>query len=495
MKHGAGRDGFRRPSSRPLLHPLREAVPGNHGSTMGLFKRSNRNIFRDHAADRRRKRMRTLAVLLTLAAGVAFFVIMVHNPFDDGQKLAGLEQLQVEQTLVADADVDGAPEIQVAAAEPAEPEADVVEETIQYGQTAAALLSEFLSPGEIHELSTRSREVYPLSRMKAGRPYRIVSRQGELERFEYEISGEEMLVVARGGAGFDILKEPIVYDTETRVVRGRIDSSLFGAVADCGESPALAVRLSEIFAWDVDFIRDIREGDSFTAVVEKRYREGEFVGYGKIEAAEFVNQDETFKGFLFADDNGIESYYDENGRSLRKAFLKAPLKFSRISSGFTMSRLHPVLHIRRSHPAIDYAAPMGTPVKTVGDGVIIKKGWDKGGGRYLKIRHNSVYETTYMHLKGFATGMKEGLRVKQGQVIAYVGMSGLATGPHLDFRMKKNGSFVNPRTIKSPSCAPVPQARMAEYNKLVGPLMAQLDEAGPMHAEVESGEDEGAAAQ
>ncbi|WP_461208257.1 peptidoglycan DD-metalloendopeptidase family protein [Desulfocurvus sp. DL9XJH121] len=442
---------------------------------MALFTRQRRNLFRDRARERRATRISLAGLALLAVLGVAFFVLMVHNPQNRTSDVAEAE-LAAPQALQAAAESAPAPE---------EPALDVVERTVLRGQTASSLLSEYLSPAEIHDLNQRSREVYPLSRMRAGRPYRIVSSEGRLKRFEYEISGEEMLVVALGGAGYDVLKEDIVYDTETRVVRGNIDSSLYEAVAEAGEKPALAVRLAEMFAWDVDFIRDIRQGDSFVAVVEKRYRDGEFAGYGAIEAARFVNQGETFNGFLFADDSGRTDYYDENGRSLRKAFLKAPLEFSRISSGFNLRRLHPVLHVRRAHPAIDYAAPTGTPVKTVGDGTVLKKGWDRGGGNYVKIRHNSVYETTYMHLKGFARGLRSGQRVKQGQVIGYVGATGTATGPHLDFRMKKNGSFVNPRTIKSPSCAPVTKARMAAFRALAEPLMASLDAGDALHAEAE----------
>lgn len=453
---------------------------------MALFGARRRNMFRDRARERSTRLRLAVALGLCVLAGVAFFVVMIHDPGQRAWDVAGQGEPEAGATAPEAAVLEASALEAAAPAAEAEPvpELTVVEKTVRRGQTASSLLSEFLSPAEIHDLSTRSREVYPLSRMRAGRPYRIVSSQGRLERFEYEISGEEMLVVALGGAGYDVLKEPILYDVETRTVRGRIDSSLFEAVAEAGESPALAVRLSEIFAWDVDFIRDIREGDSFCAVVEKRYRDGEFAGYGRIEAARFVNQGEAFNGFLF-DDGEREAYYDENGRSLRKAFLKAPLNFSRISSGFSTSRLHPVLHIRRAHPAIDYAAPSGTPVKTVGDGTVVKKGWDHGGGNFVKIRHNSVYETTYMHLKGFAKGIRQGKRVQQGQVIGYVGATGLATGPHLDFRMKRNGSYVNPRRIKSPSCEPVASGRMPEFRTLAAPLMAQLDQAGPMHADAD----------
>lgn len=474
MDFAARRTG---PCFSPSLRGGDRVLNRAQGNEMGKYKRSSRNLFWDHNAQLRRSIIKKLAMLAVGVLSVVFLVIMVHNPAKRAAGVAEVDGL----SLIAQAGsvAHGAKAVPGTAQEPTQ---NVVEETVKHGQTAAELLSEFMTPGEIHELNQRSQDVFPLSKMKAGRPYRIVSTKGELERFEYEISGQEMLVVARGGAGYDVLMETISYDTEKRVVRGRIDSSLFGAVADCGESPALAVRLAEIFAWDIDFIRDIRTGDTFTAVVEKRFRDGEFVGYGSIEAAEFVNQDESYKGFLFADDQGIESYYNEQGRSLRKAFLKAPLSFSRISSGYDLKRMHPILKTRRPHPAIDYAAPMGTPVMTVGDGTVIKKAWDRGGGRYLKIRHNNDYETTYMHLKGYAKGIAEGSRVKQGQLIAYVGSSGMSTGPHLDFRMKKNGSFVNPKTIKSIACAPISKKRMAEFMSSIRPLLAQLEEAGVMHA-------------
>lgn len=456
-----------------------------HGDAMPIFRRRRKNMFRDRKRERQNRIRLVTGLALCATLAVAFFVIMVNDPGNDSLVDVAAEEA-VEAVKHADADVAAAEPVVVrqqdACAVDTVPMVDVVEEKIRRGQTASSLLSEFMSPAEIYDLNKRSKKVYPLSRMRAGRPYRIVTSDGQLQRFEYEISGDAMLVVAMGGAGWDVLKEPILYDTETKLVRGRIDSSLFGAVSEAGEKPALAVRLSEIFAWDIDFIRDIRKGDSFTAVVEKRFRDGEFAGYGKIEAARFVNQGDTFNGFLFADKNGREAYYDEKGRSLRKAFLKAPLNFSRISSGFNLRRLHPILKIRRPHPGIDYAAPRGTPVKAVGDGIIIRKGWDNGGGNYLKIRHNSVYETTYMHLRGFAKGMRKGKRVSQGQVIAYVGSTGMSTGPHLDFRMKRNGSYVNPRRIKSPSCAPVAKERMAEFNTIIEPLLARLDAGGSMHA-------------
>lgn len=459
--------------------------------------RRRRNMFRDYDRARRRRRRLALAVLSGAAVlAVAFFVLMVHNPLSVSYETAADEPLHESGTDQADVAVvpaavdDGVHLVEPPLAEAeaaAEAGVETVEGVVKSGDTAAALLDSYLSPAEIYTLNKASKEVYPLSRMRAGRPYRLVSDQQGLQRFEYEIDSEGVLVISRAQDGYEVRREAIEYETETRTVYGKITSSLFGAVAEAGESPALAVRLADIFAWDIDFIRDIRVGDSFAAIVEKRSRDGEFAGYGRILAAQFVNQDQAFNGFLFADTDGQEQYFDEQGRSLRKAFLKAPLNFSRISSGFNLNRLHPVLGYRRPHPAIDYAAPSGTPIKTVGDGVVSSKGWDKGGGNYVKIRHNSVYETVYMHMRGFAKGIKKGQRVHQGQIIGYVGSTGIATGPHLDYRIKKNGSYVNPTTIKSPSCKPVDKERMAEFMQLVQPLMAQLHGAGLMRAAAQGG--------
>jgi murein DD-endopeptidase MepM/ murein hydrolase activator NlpD len=234
------------------------------------------------------------------------------------------------------------------------------------------------------------------------------------------------------------------------------------------------MNLADIFAWDIDFILDIRQGDSFQALVEKRYREGQPAGYGRILAAEFTNQGATFQAFLYKDGDKHPDYYDAKGQSLRKAFLKAPLSFSRISSGFTMRRFHPITKTWKAHPAIDYAAPRGTPIKSVGDGVIIKKGYTRGNGNYVKIRHNGSYETIYLHMKGFAKNIAKGKRVAQGQRIGYVGSTGLATGPHLCFRMYKNGAPVNPQRVKAPSVKPIAKESMVAFKAQSKALLAQL---------------------
>ena len=235
------------------------------------------------------------------------------------------------------------------------------------------------------------------------------------------------------------------------------------------------MNLADIFAWDIDFILDIRSGDSFQALVEKRFRDGKQAGYGRILAAEFNNRGESFKAFYYKDGDRRASYYDENGESVRKLFLKAPLSFSRISSGFTMRRYHPISKTWKAHPAIDYAAPTGTPIKAVGDGKIVRIAKDRNNGRHIKIRHNGTYQTLYLHMSRFARGMKKGKRVAQGQVIGYVGSSGLATGPHLCFRMYKHGSPVNPSRVKAKSAKPVSDKNLTAFRATIEPLMAKLE--------------------
>ena len=351
---------------------------------------------------------------------------------------------------------------------------EIISGTIAPGDTATALLSDFFSATELHELGQQCKPVFPLSRLSAGQPYRLCLSDDAFERFEYDIDRDEQLIISREAESFSIEKVPIPYTTEVARVRGTIDSSLFEAVTSTGESDVLAMNLSDIFAWDIDFILDIRQGDSFQALVEKRYRDGQPAGYGRILAAEFTNQGTTFQAFLYQDGDRRADYYDANGQSLRKTFLKAPLSFSRISSGFTSRRFHPITKTWKSHPAIDYAAPTGTPIKSVGDGVIIQKGYTRGNGNYIKIRHNSSYETIYLHMKGFAKSIGQGKRVAQGQTIGYVGSTGLATGPHLCFRMYKNGAPVNPQRVKAAAAQPVDKTNLPDFNLKAAALIAQL---------------------
>jgi len=352
---------------------------------------------------------------------------------------------------------------------------EIIDGTISAGDSITTLLGEHLSQLDIHNLDLKSRDIFPLSKICVGQPYKLTTLNGAFESFEYDINSDEQFIIRREEDDFAVSRVPIDYVVHTEKIRGTITSSLFEAVADIGEGADLAVALSDIFAWDVDFIRDIREGDSFQAVLEKRFRDGKPAGYGRILAAEFINQGDRYQAFLFQDGNQNPSYYDAEGKSVRKAFLKAPLSFTRISSGFTTRRLHPITKTYKAHPAIDYAAPIGTPIKSVGDGTVVQATYNKYNGNFVRIRHNSTYETLYNHMSKFGRGIRSGKKVTQGQIIGYVGSTGLSTGPHLDFRMYKNGSPVNPYKIKTPASAPVSTANMESFRLAIAPKLALFE--------------------
>jgi murein DD-endopeptidase MepM/ murein hydrolase activator NlpD len=252
--------------------------------------------------------------------------------------------------------------------------------------------------------------------------------------------------------------------TEIRYASGTIRSSLWDAMMDGGMPASLAVNLGEIFQWSVDFF-GLQKGDHFKVIYEEKMIDDKAVATGKILTAQFTSSGVTYTAIPFVQ-NGTESYFDENGKSLRKAFLKAPLKFQRISSRYSTSRLHPILKIRRPHLGVDYAAPIGTEVHTIGDGKVISVTFNGGEGRMVKIKHNSTYTTAYMHLSRFGEGITPGATVRQGQIIGYVGSSGLSTGPHLDFRFYQNGSAIDPLKVIAPPSDPVSEQNLADFNKI-----------------------------
>lgn len=361
-------------------------------------------------------------------------------------------------------------------AEAGQPEGTVTKGVINSGETVSMLLQDYLDAAAVKQLEKACEDVFPLNRLRAGRPYALTVWQGEFKRFEYEIDNERKLLVERTPEGFTAQDKRLEFEMYTVRAAGSITLSLFGAVERAGEGGELAMKLADIFGWEIDFLRDIRSGDSFKVLAEKRMRNGQRLGYGSVLAAEFVNQGRPYQAYLFHDEDGRPGYYDENGGSMRKAFLKAPLEFTRISSGFTWRRLHPILGKYRPHPGIDYAAPTGTPIMAVGNGAVIFKGWMSGGGNSIRLRHANGYETTYMHLSRFASGLGKGTKVQQGEVIGFVGSTGLSTGPHLDFRMKKNGQYIDPRKVENPQAEALPASLMTEFRKRVRTLSAHLND-------------------
>jgi murein DD-endopeptidase MepM/ murein hydrolase activator NlpD len=263
-------------------------------------------------------------------------------------------------------------------------------------------------------------------------------------------------------------------EVTSEVVRleGVVDSSLFGAVERAGGRPALAVEMADIFRWDVDFLRDLRQGDSFVVIVDEQRIDGEFYRYGTIFAARFTNKGKALDAVVFPDQNGRLGYYDLDGVPLRKMFLRSPLKFSRVTSRFSMSRFHPVLKKRLPHYGVDYGAPVGTPVHVTADGVVTMAGRNGGAGNMVRVRHPNGYETNYLHLSRFGGGIRKGVRVTQGQIIGYVGSTGYSTGPHLDYRVKHNGSWINPLSISSPPVEPLEDERLQRF---LGHALAVLD--------------------
>jgi murein DD-endopeptidase MepM/ murein hydrolase activator NlpD len=407
-----------------------------------------------------------VALFAACVLGVFYFVVAAMQPDPEDAACSATEQL----AMVAP---DGLFEPD-ASCGPAE---QVAEGTIAPGDTMAAILGKYIDPADMKRLSQESRE-FRLSRIQAGQSYRITTRDGEFVSFEYVISPLERLVIRaeRGEYHIDIEAEPQQFRAEAAY--GAIEENLFEAVKKAGEDPELAVNLADIFAWDIDFCKDLRRGDTFKVVVEKRYAGDAFVGYGRILAAEFTNQGKTTRAFHFSEKKGSGGYFDEKGQALRKAFLRAPLSFRRISSGFTHSRLHPILNVRKPHLGVDYAAPAGTPVWSVGGGVVVEKGYNHAAGNYVTVKHNQTYSTRYNHLSRFAKGTAKGKAVRQGEVIGYVGSTGYATGPHLDFRMYKNGQAINVLENPKITADPVPAGKMAAFKAKVEPLLAMMQAAG-----------------
>jgi murein DD-endopeptidase MepM/ murein hydrolase activator NlpD len=291
----------------------------------------------------------------------------------------------------------------------------------------------------------------------------ILSPAGTLESLKVVFDRRNEVHFTAGPDG--IIAERIERALESEVVRleGVVESSLFGAVKSAGGDPELAVRMAQIYQWDIDFLRDLRKGDLFVVVADRQSVDGEFYGWGTIFATRFVNRKRTLDAVIYPDDNGRLGYYDLEGHPLRKQFLRSPLKFSRVTSRFSMNRYHPVLKRRMPHYGVDYGAPVGTPVHVTADGTVTRAGRNGGGGNMVTIRHTNGYETNYLHLSRYGKGVRRGVRVSQGQVIGYVGSTGLSTGPHLDYRVKLNSRWINPLTISSPPVKPLVEGRLQRF--------------------------------
>jgi murein DD-endopeptidase MepM/ murein hydrolase activator NlpD len=315
-----------------------------------------------------------------------------------------------------------------------------------------------------------------LDLLRPGDQITVTHANGDLQGLKRQISLTQTLSVQREAAGFqaEIIENPI----ESSVVakRGRITTSLFEAAAAAGISDQTALALANIFGWDIDFVLDIREGDEFSVIYEQVWQDGSLVGDGPIVAAQFVNAGRTFRAVRYQLPDGSTDYFAPDGRSMHKAFLRAPVDFTRISSRFNSRRAHPILNTIRAHKGVDYAAPTGTPVRAAGAGRVQSRGRSGGYGNAIVLEHGGGVTTLYGHLSRFARGVAQGSRVRQGQVIGYVGSTGLATGPHLHYEYRINGAHRNPQTVKLPDATPIAADLRADFMMRTAPDLAELDQ-------------------
>ncbi len=355
---------------------------------------------------------------------------------------------------------------------------NINEGTIEEGETLGAILNRFgVTPQQIDKIAKQSEDVFSVKNMRAGHKYSTFQSKDSTARlnyFVYDIDLTKYLVFNLSNPdSINIYMSEKEVDIERVTKSATIISSLYEAALENDMSPNLAMELADIYAWSIDFF-GLQKGDNFKVIYDNKYVDSTNIGNGTIWGAWFEHGGKIYYAIPFIQDGKL-SYWDENGNSLRKAFLKAPLKFSRISSRFSNSRLHPVLRIRRPHYGVDYAAPAGTPVHAVADGVVIAKGYAGGGGNTVKIKHNNgKFVSGYLHLRGYAKGLAVGKRVKQGDLIGYVGSTGLSTGPHLDFRLWQNGKPIDPLKVPNEPAEPIKQVNRLAFNAVKDKVMAEL---------------------
>lgn len=357
---------------------------------------------------------------------------------------------------------------------------DIEEWQVKKGDNLSALFNRMgFSMGKVDSIVRASNDILDPRKLQEGKTYLTLSTQDSVPTIKY-------VVFERTNIDFaivDFTRDTIsAYEFNKKVTlktlytEGEIRSNLWNTIVDNGGDPLLSLKLSDMYAWQIDFF-DVKKGDSFKVIYDVAYVDDSIpLHIADIKGAIFVHQKNRFTAIPFEQDS-VTEYFDDQGNSLRKAFLKAPLNFHRISSRFTNARYHPVLKRYRAHHGVDYAAPTGTPIKTIGDGVVIAKAYQKnGGGYYLKIKHNSVYTTSYMHLSKYAKGIEVGKRVQQGDVIAYVGSTGLSTGPHLDFRVFKNNTPIDPLRMESPPSLPVKAELKDSFDIVSKQILEELEQ-------------------
>jgi len=354
-----------------------------------------------------------------------------------------------------------------------------------------ALVREGIPRDKVVLLEKTLKPVFDVRRSQIGDRYELErGLEGKFKNFKYytTISPIDFYLVEEAESGKLVARrEKLPVEKRIARVEGKIETSLYEAMIAAGQRPSLTMDFADIFDWEIDFLTEPRPGDRFRLVWEEYWQDvesrGDHVPFrdekkladGRILACQYINRHKTHTTIYFEDPEGNRGYFTEEGKSLRKQFLRSPLSYRRISSYFSYRRFHPILKVYRPHPGIDYAAPIGTPVRSIGDGGVVYCGWKRGFGRFVKIKHNRGYYTTYGHLRRYAKGIRAGAKVRQGQVIGYVGSSGLSTGPHLDFRMIKNGRYINFLRLKLPAVKSIKKKYLEEFNRIKEERLTQLE--------------------
>ncbi|PVY42947.1 M23 family metallopeptidase [Pontibacter virosus] len=353
---------------------------------------------------------------------------------------------------------------------------EILEGTVERGENLSQILASFnISPVTIDQLARKSKKIFDVRRINAKRNYIVLHAQDSAQTaryFIYEPNEVEYVIYDLNGE-LDVRLEKREVEVVERAIAGFIEHSLFESILAAGGSPQLVNHFADIYAWRLNLSR-LQPGDHFKLIYDEKQVNGNVIGFGKIKAAYFEHEGKPLYAIAFEQEGQKAGYYDQDGKSLKKAFLREPLEYSRISSRYTMNRFHPVQKRYKPHLGTDFAAPRGTPIRTVGDGVVLEASYTRGNGYYVKIKHNKTYTTQYLHMSKFAKGIKRGSRVSQGQTIGYVGSTGLATGPHLCYRFWKNGKQVDALKVKLPSAHPIEKKYKDAFEEVKSELESKL---------------------
>jgi murein DD-endopeptidase MepM/ murein hydrolase activator NlpD len=387
-----------------------------------------------------------------------------------------LPQDNKQETITTNESIERLETVQ---AEPIIEESDVTV-VVKKGDTLSSIFSELDMHQELTRVLNLGKQAKPFKKIYPGQKLHFTfGSEGtdklEIDKLELEQSITKSLLLYRDNDTFIVEETDRELDRISQVATGEINQSLFLAGQDAGMSDSLIMALAGIFGWDIDFALDIRNGDTFSVVYEELYLDGEKVGDGNIIAAEFVNNNETYRAYRYTDSNDKTEYYSPDGKSMRRPFMRTPVDLARISSHFNLRRKHPVLNKIRAHKGVDYAAPRGTAIKATGDGKVVHRGRKGGYGNTIILRHGNTYTTLYAHMSKYSKNTSVGSRVKQGQIIGYIGSTGLATGPHLHYEFRVNGLHRNPLKVKLPSANPLPDSEMDRFQASIQPMIVQLD--------------------